>query len=63
MSTHEIQIDLKDIMEKAGGYSPLCFAFIRDGLAHTVEMVHGNANDETLLGLGLVDESSHVTVH
>lgn len=63
MSTHEIQIDLKDIMEKAGGYSPLCFAFIRDGLAHTVEMVHGNANDETLLGLGLGDESRHVTGH
>ncbi len=63
MSTHEVQIDLKEIMDKAGGYSPLCFAFIRDGLAHTVEMVHGNASDETLLELGLGDESRHVSGH
>lgn len=63
MGTQEVQIDLKEIMERAGGYSPLCFTFIRDGLAHTVEMVHGNANDETVLELGLSDESRHVSGH
>jgi len=63
MSTHEVQIDLKEIMERAGGYSPLCFGFIRDGLAHTVEMVHGREGDESLLELGLGDESRHVSGH
>ena len=56
----EIQIDLKEIMDKAGGYSPACFGFIRDGLAHTVEMVHGNPADQTMLELGLVEDSRHV---
>lgn len=63
MSSHEVQIDLKDIMDRAGGYAPLCFPFIRDGLAHTVEMVHGNHDDETMLELGLADESRHVSGH
>lgn len=63
MSTDNTQIELKEIMERAGGYSPLCFAFIRDGLAHTVEMVHGNREDETLLELGLSEESRHVSGH
>ncbi len=56
----EVQIDLKDIMDQAGGYSPACFGFIRDGLAHTVEMVHGNPADQTMLELGLVEDSRHV---
>ncbi len=56
----ELQIDLKEVMESAGGYSPACFGFIRDGLAHTVEMVHGNPEDQTMLELGLTDESRHV---
>ena len=56
----EVQIDLKDIMNQAGGYSPACFGFIRDGLAHTVEMVHGNPADQTMLELGLVEDSRHV---
>ena len=63
MSTQEPQIDLKDIMERAGGFSPLCFPFIRDGLAYTVEMVHGNRDDESLLELGLSEESRHVSGH
>ena len=50
-------------MEQAGGFSPLCFPFIRDGLAHTVDMVHGNRDDETMLELGLADESRHVSGH
>jgi len=56
----EVQIDLKEIMDQAGGYSPACFGFIRDGLAHTVEMVHGNPADQTMLELGLVEDSRHV---
>ncbi len=56
----EVQIDLKDVMDQAGGYSPACFGFIRDGLAHTVEMVHGNPADQTMLELGLVEDSRHV---
>ncbi len=63
MSSDNTQIELKEIMERAGGYSPLCFVFIRDGLAHTVEMVHGNREDETLLELGLSEESRHVSGH
>ena len=56
----ELQIDLKEIMDRAGGYSPACFEFIRDGLAHTVEMVHGNPADQSMLELGLVEDSRHV---
>lgn len=59
----EVQIDLKEIMDRAGGYSPACFGFIRDGLAHTVEMVHGNPADQTMLELGLAEESRHVSGH
>jgi uncharacterized repeat protein (TIGR04138 family) len=59
----EVQIDLKEIMDRAGGYSPACFGFIRDGLAHTVEMVHGNPEDQTILELGLAEESRHVSGH
>lgn len=59
MST-EVQIDLKEILQRAGGYSPACFGFIREGLAHTVEMVHGNPEDQTMLELGLVEDSRHV---
>jgi uncharacterized repeat protein (TIGR04138 family) len=63
MSSHETQIDLKEIMDRAGGFSPMCFPFIREGLAHTVEMVHGNRDDESMLELGLSDESRHVSGH
>ncbi|MFI4898048.1 MAG: Minf_1886 family protein [Phycisphaerales bacterium JB059] len=37
------EIDLKQIMQDAGGYSPESYRFIRDGLAHTVRIVHGDA--------------------
>ncbi len=56
----ELQIDIKEVFEQAGGYSPACFGFIREGLAHTVEMVHGNPEDQTMLELGIVEESRHV---
>jgi len=35
------EFDLKAIMDNAGGYSPNAYRFIRDGLGHTVGMVHG----------------------
>lgn len=54
----EQEIDIKGIFERAGGYSPLCLPFIRDGLAHTVEMVHGQP--ESVL-LELEDEQRHVS--
>ena len=57
---HEHHIDLNQIFQAAGGYSPACFPFIRDGLAHTSEMVHGQSADEAAQDLGLVDNSRHV---
>jgi uncharacterized repeat protein (TIGR04138 family) len=57
---HEHTIDLQLIFQAAGGYSPACFPFIRDGLAHTAQMVHGQLEDQTSHDLGLVDESRHV---
>ncbi|MFK7883755.1 MAG: Minf_1886 family protein [Phycisphaerales bacterium] len=54
----EQDIDIKTIFERAGGYSPLCLGFIRDGLAHTVEMVHGRPEVELM---ELEDESRHVS--
>ena len=52
----EIQIDWHEVGEKAGGYKPQAFAFVRDGLQHTVESVHGPGEpvDES-------DESRHVS--
>lgn len=52
------ELDIKAIFERAGGYSPACLGFIRDGLAHTVEMVHGQP-ESVLMELG--DEQRHVT--
>lgn len=51
--------DIADILDRAGGYSPACYPFIRDGLAHTVEMIHGEeaATTEPVND----DESRHVS--
>ncbi|XVJ59192.1 MAG: hypothetical protein HEQ23_07245 [Tepidisphaera sp.] len=35
--------DWKQIREKAGPYPPQAYQFVREGLAHTVKMVHGDA--------------------
>lgn len=56
----EQDIDIKAIFERAGGYSTACLPFIRDGLAHTVEMVHGRSETELM---ELEDESRHVSGH
>lgn len=53
------EFDLKSIMENAGGYSPNAYAFIRDGLGHTVEMVHGP--DAAAMPPSEDDESRHVS--
>lgn len=57
---HQNTVDLQQVFQAAGGYSPACFPFIRDGLAHTAQMVHGQAADEAAQDLGLIDESRHV---
>lgn len=51
--------DIPSIMEDAGGFSPLAFQFIRDGLGHTVAMVHGEDAASTLSDEE--DESRHVS--
>lgn len=53
MSEH---FDLKKLMEDAGGYSPEALRFLRDGLAHTVKMTHGEDESEDIN-----DESRHVS--
>lgn len=52
------KFDFKTMQEKAGRFPPEAFQFVREGLAHTVQMVHGQdavtrAPDE--------DESRHVS--
>jgi uncharacterized repeat protein (TIGR04138 family) len=50
--------DIPSIMQRAGGFSPHAFQFIRDGLSHTVEMVHGE--DAATAVIDEEDESRHV---
>ncbi|GJM20022.1 MAG: hypothetical protein DHS20C14_22350 [Phycisphaeraceae bacterium] len=51
-------LDIALIMDEAGGFSPSCYPFIRDGLAHTVEMIHGG--EAPVADLASDDESRHV---
>jgi len=51
-------IDLRDIMRSAGGYAPEAYVFLRDGLAHTVAMVHG---EDAVNEPPAEDESRHVS--
>jgi uncharacterized repeat protein (TIGR04138 family) len=48
--------DWKQIREKAGPYPPQAYQFVREGLAHTVKMVHGEGPGSVLEG-----ESIHQT--
>ncbi len=50
----------KNIREKAGSYSPEAFQFVRDGLAHTVKLVHGDGTAHAMESQ-LEDESRHVS--
>jgi uncharacterized repeat protein (TIGR04138 family) len=59
MSMGTYQIDIAEIMRKAGGYAPESFPFIRDGLAHASNMVHGESSDQG--DLGIEDASRHVS--
>jgi|TARA_R110000782_G_scaffold101029_10_gene187544 uncharacterized repeat protein (TIGR04138 family) len=56
----EQDFDIKSVFERAGGYSPACLPFVRDGLAHTVEMVHGQPESSLM---ELEDEQRHVSGH
>lgn len=56
------EFDIKAIFQKAGGYTPDAYRFIRDGLSHTVAMVHGQAEGgEGAEAAVTDDESRHVT--
>jgi uncharacterized repeat protein (TIGR04138 family) len=52
--------DIKTIFERAGGYAPDAYRFIRDGLSHTVAMVHGQA-ESAADNHAPDDESLHVS--
>lgn len=47
-------VDLKRVLDEAGGYAPACYPFISDGLAYTVRLIHGE-------GAAADDESRHVS--
>jgi len=53
---HAMPIDWKRIREAAGPYPQQAFEFVREGLTHTVELVHGDASPDADS-----DESRHVT--
>jgi len=55
------EIDLKQIMHKAGGYAPESYRFIRDGLAHTVRVVHGDTVLEAPPSSREEEDSRHVS--
>ncbi len=55
------QIDLKQVMRDAGGFSPESYRFIRDGLAHTVRMIHGDDASETPASDPGEEDSRHVS--
>ena len=50
--------DWKRVRESSGGFPPEAFHFVREGLAHTVRMVHGDAAASMTPPPG--DESRHV---
>ncbi|HLP84801.1 MAG TPA: Minf_1886 family protein [Phycisphaerales bacterium] len=39
------QVDWKSIREKAGPFPPQAYQFVRDGLAHTSRLVHGDRGE------------------
>ncbi len=63
VTMYEQEINLQQIFQAAGGYSPASFTFIRDGLAHTSQLVHGQSGDpsaQSAMDLGLAEDSRHV---
>lgn len=53
----EVKINWKAIREKAGPYPPQAYEFIREGLAHTVSLVHGEKAAREMSE----DENRHVS--
>ena len=45
MSTTASHVDWKSILRSAGPYPIEAFGFVRDGLTHTCDHVHGDPND------------------
>jgi uncharacterized repeat protein (TIGR04138 family) len=54
------QIELKTILNKAGGYSIEAYRFLSDGLAHTVSKIHGEDAISSATG-DPDDDSLHVS--
>jgi uncharacterized repeat protein (TIGR04138 family) len=52
------KIDFKAMQEKAGRFPPEAFQFVREGLAHTVQMVHGQ---DAIAHAPSEDENRHVS--
>ena len=52
----EFKSDWKALKDKAGPFPPQAYQFVREGLAHTVKMIHG----ETTISQA-DDESRHVS--
>lgn len=50
--------EMKKVCELSGGFSPEACNFVREGLAHTVRTIHGEAAASTVPAPG--DESRHV---
>ncbi len=51
----QISVDWKAIREKAGGFPVEAFQFVRDGLNHTVKVIHGEGAE------GLPGPQRHVS--
>jgi len=54
------QIELKSILDDAGGYAIEAYRFLSDGLAHTVSQIHGEDAINTASG-DPDDDSLHVS--
>jgi uncharacterized repeat protein (TIGR04138 family) len=52
---------LKQLADRAGGFSPEAIEFIREGLGHTVKMVHGDEIASTIPTTPAEEESRHIT--
>ncbi len=50
-------VDWKQVREKAGPFPPEAFQFVREGLAHTVRLIHGESG---MVG-DTEDETRHVS--
>lgn len=53
----ELKLDWNLIRQRVGPFPPEAFQFVREGLQHTVRMVHGDDAAESMSE----DESRHVT--